>query len=388
MPATVDFTFLRSRAALRRMALWGGLAGLVGLAYGLVAPKWYRSSVTVVPAKQQRSSISSMLGGDLGGLVAGLDGGAGADINRIAAVLESNDVSDAVIDKLKLRERYGEPVLENAREALWKHCDLRVLPKPGLVQLSCEDKDPNFARDMVGFFAEHGNQVFRRVSVGSAAEEVRAMDARVLELRRLAQEQAQRLREFQELHHLVDLETQARAVVGTMATLNSQRVLKQLELDLVRTYAAPDEPNRRQLESEISVYDARLRALEAATAPAPALAPVAGAAAPSPGDRPRGAASGLFPPAMDVPRLRSEYEGLYRDRKVAEASLIFALERLEGAKASEARDVSTFQVLDTATPATRHARPRALRLLAIGLALGILAAVARERWGAPAGRAG
>ena len=65
----------------------------------------------------------------------------------------------------------------------------------------------------------------------------------------------------------------------------------------------------------------------------------------------------MFPAALSVPRLRAEFEKLFRDRKVAEATLVYALERLEGARANEARDVSTFQVLDSPTVADRHFRP-------------------------------
>jgi hypothetical protein len=54
----------------------------------------------------------------------------------------------------------------------------------------------------------------------------------------------------------------------------------------------------------------------------------------------------MFPAALQVPKLRAEFEKLYSDRRVAEATLVFALERLEGARASEARNVSTFLVLD------------------------------------------
>ena len=90
----------------------------------------------------------------------------------------------------------------------------------------------------------------------------------------------------------------------------------------------------------------------------------------------------MFPAALAVPKLRAEYEKLYRDRKVAEATLVFALDRLEGAKASEARDVSTFAVLDPPALATRPTRPlQPLPLLvALGLVAGLVAGAALEWW--------
>jgi capsule polysaccharide export protein KpsE/RkpR len=96
--------------------------------------------------------------------------------------------------------------------------------------------------------------------------------------------------------------------------------------------------------------------------------------------RATGGGPGMIPAAMAVPKLRAEYERLYRDRKVAEATLVFALDRLEGARASEARDVSTFQVLDPPTIATRRSRPKLIQSVAIGALLGLAAGLVFEMY--------
>jgi capsule polysaccharide export protein KpsE/RkpR len=368
--ATMDLTFLRSRPAQKRVAAAALAGALLGGLYVLLAPRWYESVLTVVPAKREKAGLSSLLGGELGGLASGLDSlgvGGGTDAPRIAAVLESVAVSDAVIEKFDLKGRYGKDYVEDARKALWKHCDVRTMPKPNLVRLTCEDKDPRFVQQMLAFFAEHGNQVFRRVNVGSASEEVRFLEARVAELRKLADESAERMRAFQETHKIVDLDTQARAVVSSMAALNRQRLAKQLELDYARQFSSGDEATTQQLRSQLSIMGRRLRELEEEPAPDPAA--------------PAASESGeMFPAALRVPKLRAEYEGLYRDRKVSEMTLVIALERLEAARANEARDVSTFLVLDPPTLPTRHARPK--RTLVIGGAtlLFALAAAAHLWW--------
>ena len=190
------------------------------------------------------------------------------------------------------------------------------------------------------------------------------MERRVAELRGQADETAARMREFQERHQIVDLDTQAKAVVSSVAMLNSQRIAKQMELDYARGFTSRDEAGTKHLEAQLSVVDEQLRDLE------------------DPQDQARRKAkgSGLFPAALAVPKLRSEYEKLYRDRKVAEATLVFALDRLEGARAAEARDVSTFQVLDPSTLPTRKSRPRGVETMLISVALGLAVGVAFEWW--------
>ena len=218
--------------------------------------------------------------------------------------------------------------------------------------------------------AEYGNESFRRVSSGAAEEEVRYLDRNVADLRKKADDAAEKMRQFQETHGIVDLDTQARAVVSSVAAINSQRIAKKMELDYARTYAAGDEASARQLASQLSVMDEQLRILEDPPEKAGIPRAVGGAG--------RADRRGMFPAALAVPRLRAEYETLYRDRKVAEATLVFALERLEGAKASKARDVSTFQVLDPPTLPERHSSPQR-GLLVIQLAmLGFVGGIAFE----------
>jgi len=372
-PTLLDLSFLRAPAVQRRIAITTLALAAVGALYGLLAPKWYRSVVTVVPAKPQRAAISSLLGSELGGLAAGLDASSGgaADANRIAAVLQSVAVSDAVVEKFDLRKRYDQRFQEAAREALWRHCDVKMLPKPSLVQLSCEDTDPRFVQEMLAFFADYGNQVFRRVGVSSASEEVKFLEKRISTLRQEAESAASRMREFQEKHRIVDLDTQAKAVVSSLAALNSQRIAKQLEFDYARTFSSQDEATMQQIQSQLSVVNEKLRDLEDLRADDASEARDA---------RPRRKGGEVFPAALSIPKLRAEFEALYRERKVAEASLLFALERLEGAKANEARDVSTFLVLDPPTLPTRKARPKLLQSVAGAAALGFALAIAIEAW--------
>jgi capsule polysaccharide export protein KpsE/RkpR len=371
----IDLSFLKSPGAWKRIAAGVLAAGALGAAYAFLSPPWYQSVLSVVPAKQQKGGISSILGGELGGLAAGLDlggMGGGADAQRIQAVLRSTAVTDAVIAKFDLKARYDEKYQEAARDELWRHCEVKALAKPNLVQLTCEDKDPKLVQQVLAYFAEIGNEIFQRVNVSTATEEVRVMEKRVAELRVQADEVGSRMRQFQEKHQIVDLESQARALVSSVATLNGQRIAKQMELGWAQRYAAPDEASSQRLRSQLSVVDEQLRELETSVADLP------GDAAGTPAAKRKG--TGLFPAALEVPALRAEYERLYRDRKVAEATLIFALDRLESARAAKARDVSTFVVLDPPTVPERRHRPKRLSLILGALAVGLVAGTGREWW--------
>lgn len=348
----IDLTFLRDRTSQKVIVAVTLACAAVGGVVGLVKPRWYQATVSVVPARQQRGSgIAGLLGGDLSSLAGGLEAslGGSADAARIGAVIQGTSVSDAAIEKFDLKDRYGARNQEAARETLWRLCSVRTLPKPNIVQVTCEDQDPRFVKELLDFITSQGNEVLRRVNAGSAGEEVRFLEKRVAELRQQADEAATRMRDFQEANKIVDLDSQARALVTSVAGLNAQRLSKQVELGYVRSFSSPDEASARNLATQLDILEGELRDLEAPRAPsADASARPASA---------RDRAKGMLPAAQAVPRLRAEYEKLFRDRKVAEASLVFALDRLEGARAAQARDVSTFVVLDPPVVPTRKSRP-------------------------------
>ena len=373
MTKSFNLSFLRSRAAQKRIAAVTLACAVAGGVYAFTLPNWFRSVLTVVPSSTPpKGGIAGALGA-AAMASAGLDA-LSADTARIAAVLQSTTVADAVIEKFDLRTRYRAPLQETAREALWSHCTVKALPKPNLVQLSCEDKDPRFAQQMLGFMAEHANQVFRRVGFSSASEEVRFLEKRVAELRQQADDTANRMRTFQETYKIVDLDAQAKAVVSSLAALQRERINKQLELAFARTFSSRDESTIQQLRSQLGVvddklHDLELHALEDTVPPAPRP------------EAKRDAKHGdMFPAALHVPKLRAEFETLFRDRKVAEATLVFALERLEAAKAEEARDVSTFQILDPPTLPTRRARPVRRNYIFAAALIGLVATLGYEWW--------
>lgn len=361
---------LRTESAKQVMSM--AAVGLVaGFLYIFIAPNWYQSTLTVVPATPSKGpalgmQLATALGAELPAEI-----GNNADVERIAAVFESTSVTDAVAEKFDLRARYRERHIEHVRKELWSHCWTRIDRKAKLVALTCEDKDPAFVKSMLEFFGEHGNRVFRRVSTTSASEEVRFLEQRVAEMRREADDSARRLREFEERYKVVDLESQSKAVVSAMASLRSQEISKELQLSYLNSFSARDESTALQLRQQLSVMNAKFKSLEetSPTAPSESFVPKVNATVAAKTE------SNIFPPALAVPGLRFELEQLMRDRKIREADLMLLMQRLEMAKVNEARDTSAFQILDAPPLPSYKSRPRRAVALLTGLLLGVLCGV-------------
>ncbi len=341
----------------RRTLLGAAAVGLLGSgAHALLAPAWYTSHLTVV-AETSRKPGAALPG--LAGAADILDQFSGnPDVERIAGVFRSDAVADHVIEKLDLKRHYGLRYVEKAREELWRHCTTRSERRPGFVTLTCEDKEPAFARDLVALLGERANEVLRQVSVTSAGEERRFLERRLTEARKEVDLASQELRAFQEKHKIVDLTEQAKAVVATIASLTGRAMSRELELGYRQSLSTRDEAAYRR---EIGAVESRLRTLEE-----PAGAGDDGPA--TEGKRRRNAA---FPPMLAIPRLRYELDKLVRSQKVAETVLELVQQRLEMAKANEARDTSAFQVLDPPRVAGYKSSPSRAAILVGETALAV-----------------
>lgn len=354
-----DFDIVSVVLGRWRWLVVGGVLGLaLGVLYGVLTPNWYTARLSGVSS--QRSQTAAM------GLVSKLPGmeGLGAatatDVQRIQAVMTSRSVSDAVIEKFELAKRYGSDHIEKTRELLWSHCVVATERKSAVVTLECEDTDPKVAMEMAEYFGQVGNEVFGRISTSSAGEERKFLERQVAKSRADVEEASRKLREFQEQHKIVDIGEQAKAVISAMATLKGQLLSKQMQLSYVSSFSSPTESNVTQLQQQVQVLEDGLHDLEERERAAKGSA--AGSAAAGSGD-----SGTFFPEAMDVPKLRFELEQLIRDQKVAETIFFLVTQRYETARVDEARDTSTFQILDHATLPTIKSRPKRVKTAVLGM---------------------
>jgi len=340
------------------------LLGLGGAgAYALLSPEWYAATLTVVPSQRATDTAAMSLAAKL---PVGLDTFS-TDVQRIQAVLTSNSVADEVIDKFHLQARYGQRYREHTRQALWEHCTTTVDRKSGVVSLTCEDKDPEQAKEMTEYFGEIGNRVFGRVSSSSAREERRFLEAQVLKARRDVDESSRKLRDFQEQHKIVDLPEQSKAVISAMASIKGELISKQLELSYLSSFSARTEAGVVQLQQQIGIMESKLKQLEEAQQ-VKDLSPAVGSGS--------GASGSFFPNAMSVPELRFQLEQLMREQKIQETVFALMTQRFEMARVDEARDTSTFQILDHPTLPTYRSRPNRKRVAIMGAVGGIAIAAA------------
>ncbi len=90
------------------LAIGGGIASMLGIAYGFMATPKYRSACIIAPKEQSgggsQSALLSKLGG-FGGMVAGQLGAGSADLERLDLMVQSRDLAEDVVSKDDLLPR-------------------------------------------------------------------------------------------------------------------------------------------------------------------------------------------------------------------------------------------------------------------------------------------
>jgi capsule polysaccharide export protein KpsE/RkpR len=226
---------------------------------------------------------------------------------------------------------------------------------------------PEQAKAMTEYFGEVGNRVFGRVTTSSAREERRFLETQVDKARHDVDESARKLREFEVAHKVVDLPEQSKAVISAMASIKGNLISKQIELSYLGSFSGRTEASVVQLQQQIAILESKLKQLEETQQSV--VTTGSGSSTTS------GSAS-FFPGAMSVPELRFELEQLMREQKIQETVFLLMTQRYEMAKIDEARDTSTFQILDHPTLPTYRSRPRRLQIMTYGGAAGLALACA------------
>ena len=338
----------------RRVAAVLAICVLSATLYAFLVPEWYAATLTVVPSARSADSSTVALAAKL---PISID--SSGDAQRIQAVLTSTSVIDEVINHFNLQELYGKQYREHTRAAVSEHCKSTSDRKSGLVSLTCEDKEPKRAMEMAAYFGQVANGVFGRISSSSAREERKFLEAQVTKARAEVDEASRKLLEFQEQNKIVDLSEQSKAVISAMAAIEGDLISKQLELSYLKSFSSRTESSVVQLEQQISILRRKLTQLELASQVQPTVREE-GQGEPS-----------FFPSALTVPGLRFALEQLLRTQKLKETVFFLLTQRFETARVDEARDTSTFQILDHPTLPTYRCRPRRARIIATGMLVGL-----------------
>jgi tyrosine-protein kinase Etk/Wzc len=338
---------------------------LLAVVISLLLPKRYTATVTVMPP-QQGSLLGAMLASQLGSMggLGGMAALAGSSLglknpnDRYVGMLHSRIVEDAVIQRFGLQKEYDNKYLSDTRKKFEKRVAVDGNAKDGLIHIAVEDPDPQRAQEIAsGYVAE-----FRRLSESLAISEAsqrRAFFEQQLEQAKDKLANAEEaLKETQQSTGLIQLDSQARALIESVATLRAQIAAREMMIQGIQTYATSQNSQMVEAQQELDSLRGQLAKLG--------------------GDKV--SADGLIVPKGLVPEAGLEYARKFRDIKYYETIFEILARQFELAKLDEAREGEIIQVVDPAVVPDKRSFPKrsyiVLGAFFGGLVLAILVAFA------------
>ena len=325
----------------------------------------------------QQNSAASMLTSQMSGMgaMAAMAGGTLGLKNpndMYVALLLSRTVEDAMVKRFDLQREYHVRRESDARTALERHSTIDGSNKDTLIHLSVQDRDPNRAAEIANGWIEEFKKLSGNLAITEAAQRRLFFEDQLKQTKEDLGHAEEALKKTQQTTGLIQLDSQARALIETAAGLRAQITAKQVQITSLQTFATDQNAQLVQAQHE-------LEALRSA------LAKLGGSDADIQG--------GLLVPKGKVPEAGLEYLRRLRDVKYYETIFEILSRQFEVAKLDEARQGAVIQVVDSAVPPDARSFPnRELIVIGatfVGFVMGLLFAIARaglDYWKSQAGR--
>jgi len=310
-----------------RLLVLGPLAvGVLTLGITFLISPTYTASVKFLPPQQQQSAAAGLLAslGGLGGL-AGAAAGLKNPGDQYLSYLKSNAVQDALIERFKLQDRYGEKFKVDTRLALSTNARA-ASGKDGLISLEVDDKDPQFAADLANAHVEELQKLLGRLAVTEAQQRRLFFEKQLTQAKEKLTAAEQALKATG-ISGSVLKSNPASAVAG-VAALQAQVTAQEVKVGAMRGYLAETAPDFKQALNELANLRTQLAKQEKDDN----------------GKAGQGAAG--------------DYIATYREFKYQETLFELFAKQFEMAKVDESREGAVIQVLDAAQPPEKKAKPK------------------------------
>jgi len=323
-------------------------ATLLSAVVAFLLPPLYRAETRILPPQQGSQNLASQLLGQLGSVA-----GYVAPMVPIRTpgdlyveMLRSRTVLDRVVDRFRLMEVYREKYRQDARKRLLKAMRAEEEKKSGIVIVTVEDRNPARSADMANAFVEELKSLAGGLAVSEAAQRRFFFEEQVRESSGALARAEEAVRGFQAKTGAFQIDSQAKAVIESIAELRAKIAAKEVQLRGLRTYTTASNPDLQKGEEELEGLKAELAKFEAGR---------------------KGGTDPLLPTGR-MPVVGIEYLRRLRDLKFQEALHDLLAKQYEAARLDESRDAVVIQVIDRAVPPEKKAKPR--RALIVGLSAG------------------
>jgi tyrosine-protein kinase Etk/Wzc len=322
-------------------------AAVVAAVVSLQIPNRYTATAKILPP-QPAPSAAAMLLGQLTarGPISLNSAGAGVlglrSPNDIyIGMLKSRAVQDALIANFDLAQVYDRKKATDIRKALAAATDINS-GKDDLISIAVEDKVPKRAADLANAYVEELSNLTRSLAVTEASRRRVFWEQQLQQAQDALAGAEVALKETRQSTGIIDLDSQAKAIVEAIGSVHGQIAAKEVESQAMRTFATASNPDYILLQQELAGLRAQRTKLE------------------------QQATGGNGDPVVataKIPAVALEYVRRLREMKYRETVFTLLAQQLEMARLDESKQGAIIQVLDQAVIPDKRSSPKRLLIV-------------------------
>lgn len=299
---------------------------LAAVAVALLLSKKYEATTRIMPPQQSQSIATAMLA-QLGPLaaLAGKDAGLHTASDLYIALLKSRTVADEIIKKFSLMQVYREKTLTDTRKHLEEVTEIQA-GKEGVISVAVRDRNPEQAAALANSYVEELRHLTQTLAVTEAGRRRVFFEREVQNTSEDLAKSELALKQTQETTGMLQLDSQAKAMIEAYMTLRAQVAAKDAEVEAMRSFATGENPDLVRAQHELAALRGEVAHFE----------------------RGQGGMSVANVPLSKVPGAGLEYLRKFRELKYHEALFELLIKQYEVARIDEAKDAAIIQVVDPA----------------------------------------
>jgi uncharacterized protein involved in exopolysaccharide biosynthesis len=342
---------VRKKKFILRFVL-GAIA--LSIAVALLLPVTYEAQVVLLPPVGQNSSIASALLGQLGNLgslgsLSAVAGGLGmkTPTDMYVSLLKSRTVEEATIRRFGLMAEYRAKRLSDARKIFEHRANVVAGQKDGLIRITVEDHNAKRAAEVANGYVEEFKRLSASLAITEAARRRLFFEQQLEPAKEQLAAAEEAMRKTQQSTGVLQIDSQARALIESTAILRAQVVAKQVQIQGMRSFATEDNPEVVLAKQQLAALQSQLEHLAGSQ---------------------QDTGSDIVLSKGRVTGAGLEYLRHYRDLKYHETVYELLTKELEIAKLDEAREGEIVQVVDAAVLPDNKASPHRT-LIVIGMTI-------------------
>jgi tyrosine-protein kinase Etk/Wzc len=328
----LDITVLvvqHKRFVLRFMAVSALLAVLIVY----LLPVRYEGKVVLLPPHGQSSSVAASFLGQMGGAsnalgsLGALAGGLGMrpQSDMYVSLLKSRTVEDAIIRRFGLMTEYKLKRMSDTRKELERRTSILAGSKDGLITITLQDRDPQRAAELANGYVEEFRNLSASLAITEAARRRLFFEQQLQPAKENLAVAEEAMKKTQESTGVLQIDSQAKALIESVALLRAQVVAKEVQIQSMRSFAAEDNPDLILAKQGLAALQKQLEQLAGSQ---------------------NDTGSDIVLSKGKATHAGFEYLRRYRDLKYYEAVYEILVKGLEIAKLDEAKEGEIVQVVD------------------------------------------